>query len=167
MATSGTADFASRFDQTAGEPYSFDTPGGVTATIATGLGSPGGTLSKWGAGTLAIAGTTAYTGATTVNGGILQFTRVSALYGGTTASWTAANLTVNPGGAVAFNVGGSGEFTTGNVTTLLSNLGALGGAVNNNGLEANSRVGFDTTNAGGLFTIADRITDTGGAGGGA
>jgi autotransporter-associated beta strand protein len=65
-------------------------------------------------------------------------------------------------------VGGSGEFDASDVTTLLTNLGGTGGTVNNNGLRAGSRIGFDTTNAtGSTFTIADSIANSTGTGGGA
>ncbi|MCX7415172.1 MAG: autotransporter-associated beta strand repeat-containing protein, partial [Planctomycetia bacterium] len=65
------------------------------------------------------------------------------------------------------HAGGSGGFSAGNVTTLLSNLGGLGGAVTNGGLLAGSSIGFDTTNSSGLFTVADSIANSTGSGGGA
>lgn len=61
-------------------------------------------------------------------------------------------------------MGGAGEFTAENVTTLLTNLST----VDNNGLKAGSNIGFDTTNAsGGNFTVADTIANSTGTGGGA
>ncbi|MFU8892720.1 MAG: beta strand repeat-containing protein [Luteolibacter sp.] len=106
------------------------------------------------------------TGATTITDGILQFGKTSALYGGTTGSWTAANIRVNAGGTLAFNVGGTGEFTTGNVTTLFTNLANSTSATN--GMNAGSNFGFDTTNAaGGSFEISQVIANSGGAAGGA
>jgi autotransporter-associated beta strand protein len=105
-------------------------------------------------------------GATTITAGILQFGKTSALYSGTTESWTAANIRVNAGGTLAFNVGGTNEFTTGNVTTLLTNLAASNSATN--GMAAGSNFGFDTTNAaGGSFTIGNVIANSGGTAGGA
>ncbi|MBC7368959.1 MAG: autotransporter-associated beta strand repeat-containing protein [Undibacterium sp.] len=79
-------------------------------------------------------------------------------------SWTAANIRGLSGATLALNVGGTGEFTTGNVTALLTNLPTI----NNNGLKSGSTLGFDTTNAsGGTFTLANTIANSTGTGGGA
>jgi len=124
-----------------------------------------GGIIKTGAGTMLLSGANTYTGVTTVNGGMLQFSNTASLYGGNSANWTAAKIVVNNSGAFAVNVGGPGEFATGDVTTLLTNLDRV---VNNNGLRSGSAIGFDTANtSGGTFTIADTIADTTGTGGGA
>jgi autotransporter-associated beta strand protein len=137
------------------------TQGTVAANLAGTVG-----LTKTGAGVAILSGTNSYGGVTTISAGMLQFATRSALYGGTSALWTAANL--NTSGTLAVNVGGSGEFDTGDVTTLLTNLGGTGGAVNNNGLRAGSRIGFDTTNAAGsTFTSTNSIANSTGTGGGA
>jgi len=134
----------------------------VTSTIFLGLAN--GTLTKDGTGTLTLSGSNTYVGNTTASEGTLQFARTASLYNGNTADWTAARIRVNSGATVAFNVGGSGEFSTANVTTLLTNLTT----VNSNGLNAGSFIAFDTTNASsGTFTIADNITNSVGNGGGA
>ena len=65
-------DYSSRFSTAAGQQYSFDT-GGQSLTLATGLGGSGSSLNKVGPGTLTLAGTSSYTGATTVSGGELVF----------------------------------------------------------------------------------------------
>jgi fibronectin-binding autotransporter adhesin len=60
-----------------------------------------------------------------------------------------------------------GEFSSGNVTTLLTNLGGANGGTSG-GLASGASIGFDTTNAvGSSFTIADNITNSSGTGGGA
>lgn len=131
----------------------------VTNNGATAIG-----FVKAGAGLLSMDATNTYTGATKINAGILKFNRVASLYNGNVASWTPANITVNSGGTVAFNVGGAGEFSAGNVTTLLTNLSTVA----DNGLKADTSIGFDTSNlvAGGAFTIADTLKDSTGTGGG-
>ena len=111
-----------------------------------------------------LGGVNTYTGSTTVLGGTLQFARQESLYNHQEQSWTKEKITVGSGAAIAFNVGGSGEFTTENVTTLLNNLTTN---INQNGLKGGSLIGFDTTNAvGGTFTIADNIGNSSGTGSG-
>lgn len=123
-------------------------------------------LTKAGTGTWTLSGTNTYTGNTTVNatGGTLKFAKRVSLYNATTASWDKTKITVNSGSTLAFNVGGTGEFDTTDVTTLLA---GLTGALTSNGMLAGSAIGFDTTNAsGGTFTVANAIDDTTGTGGG-
>lgn len=123
------------------------------------------TVTKNGASRWTLSGTNNYTGLTTVNAGTLQFGNQVSLYNGTEGSWTAANINVKSGATLALNVGGTGQFSTGNVTTLLTNLAASSSATN--GMNAGARLGFDTTNAsGGNFSVADLIADTTGASGG-
>lgn len=102
-----------------------------------------------------------YTGATTITGGGL--TIKSSLYGNDTSKWIPANITVNSGGSLVMNVGGTGEFTIAQAGTMFSQ---LGGAVNNNGLRAGSTFGVDLRNTSGTFTISDNLIDTSGTGGG-
>jgi autotransporter-associated beta strand protein len=131
-----------------------------------GNGAANMTLTKSGSGTQILSGSNTYSGTTTVSAGMMQFARVNSLYGGTTANWTATNIRTGSGATLAFNVGGTDEFTTGNVTTLLTNLASSTSAAN--GMNAGSLLGFDTTNAaGGTFTISDAIGNTTGGSGGA
>ena len=119
---------------------------------------------KAGDGTQVFGGANTYAGTTTVTAGVLQFAKTTALSNGNTANWTPSNITVRGGGTLAFSVGGGGEFTAGDVTTLLGNLRTN---LNNNGFTAGSAIGFDTTNAaGGRFTVADNIANSTGTGAG-
>jgi autotransporter-associated beta strand protein len=143
----------------------FDQGAGILGTIQGAVTGAGVGLSKQGSGALVLSGTNTYAGQTTVTGGRLQFAKQASLYNGNAGDWTAANINVKSGAALVFNVGGADEFTTANVTTLLSNLAVSSGATD--GMNAGSAMGFDTTNAvGGTFTIGDVIADTTGAGGG-
>ena len=136
-----------------------------TNTIFAGDLTGTGLLTKVGTGTLTLSGNNTSTGNITINAGRLQLARQAALYNGTAASWVKTKIYVNSGGTLALNVGGVGEFTAGNVTTLLTNLGT---SITNNGLLAGSSLGFDTTNAsGGNFTISDVIANSTGTGSGA
>jgi autotransporter-associated beta strand protein len=137
------------------------TQGLVSANLSGTVG-----LTKTTGGVAVLSGTNSYGGATTISAGMLQFATRTALYGGTSALWTAANL--NTSGTLAVNVGGTGEFDATDVTTLLTNLGGTGGTVNNNGLRVGSTIGFDTTNAAGsTFTSTNSIANSTGTGGGA
>lgn len=155
------------------------TGGGAAANFTLGVSNGSGTFSgnitaagtrvislvKNGSGTQTFSGSTTFRGTTIINGGTLQFAKTISLYAGVTTDWVKTKITVNSGGMIALNVGGTNEFTAGNVTTLLT---GLGGAVNNNGLRAGSSIAFDTTNAsGGTFILADAIANTTGTGGGA
>jgi fibronectin-binding autotransporter adhesin len=103
-----------------------------------------------------LAGSNTYTGTTTISGGTLQFAKQTSLYNNTPASWTAANFGVGSGATAAFNVGGTGEFTTANIATLA----ALGGA--STGFTNGSTLSLDTTNAGGSFIHSSTIADPNG-----
>ena len=114
-------------------------------------------VSKSGAGILTLSGTDSYTGATTVNAGILEFAKRVALYNADTTQWTTTTIIVNSGAALAFNVGGTDEFTDSDIG-LLSVLGSASG-----GFRSGSVLGFDTTNAaGGVFTSTSVIGNPGG-----
>ena len=71
-------DYSSRFSTSANQAYSLNT-GGQSITLATGLSSSGGSLTKLGTGTLILSGANAYTGATTNALGTLQLGAANAV----------------------------------------------------------------------------------------
>ncbi|MCE9609991.1 MAG: choice-of-anchor D domain-containing protein [Chthoniobacter sp.] len=131
----------------------------LSGAFSRGAGSG---LTKAGAGTMVLSGFGTGTGVTNVNGGTLQYAMPGSLYSGTTANWTAANITVASGATLAVNVGGASDFSPANVTTLLTQLST----VNNNGLKAGASFGFDTTNATGTVSYSSALTNSTGTGGG-
>ena len=129
-----------------------------TLVLGGNISGTGGGLNKTGnsgiTSILKLSGTNTYTGVTTVGSGMLQFAKEVSLYNNTTASWTATNLVVNSGATAAFNVGGTGEFTASDITTLA----ALGTAAG--GFKTGAILGLDTTNAGGTFTYNTAIANS-------
>lgn len=111
-----------------------------------------GNLTKSGNGSLTLTNANTYTGATSVLSGMLQFGLRTSLYNANTGSWTAANISVNTAATLGLNVGGAGQFTTADVSSIL----ALGTA--STGFAFGSFAALDT--AGGDFVHNGAITDT-------
>lgn len=131
--------------------------GVFTGNFTQSIGTKIIAVTKTGSGTQIFGGVNGYTGKTTVAQGTLQFAKQVSLYNNTTASWTAANIQVDSGATLAFNVGGAGEFTETNINSL------LGISTSTGGFKNGSILGIDTTNAsGGLFTFNSSIADTNG-----
>ena len=111
-----TTDYSSRFSTAANQAYKLDT-NGQDVTLATGLSSVGGTLTKLGDGMLTLTGSNTFTGTTTVATGTLQIGN-----GGTTGS-IAGNIAVDSGSDLVFNRSGTTTYGSvisgdGNVTKL-------------------------------------------------
>ncbi|MEI8369089.1 MAG: autotransporter-associated beta strand repeat-containing protein [Planctomycetia bacterium] len=110
-----TSDYSPRFSTAARQAYALDT-NGQNVTLATGLSSSGGTLTKTGLGTLTLTGANTFTGLTTVATGTLQIGN-----GGTTGS-IAGNIAVDSD--LVFNR--SGTTTYGGVISGNGNVTKLG-----------------------------------------
>lgn len=95
FSASNTTDYSARFSTAANQSYRIDT-NGQNVTLATALTSSGGSLAKFGTGTLILSAANTYTGGTTVSAGTLQ------LSGSGTLGSTSGSLTVN-GGTVDLN----------------------------------------------------------------
>jgi autotransporter-associated beta strand protein len=137
-----------------------------TVTVTNGNGaefsgniSQGGTgiiaFTKSGVGTQTLSGTNSYTGKTTIStsGSVLKFGKQVSLYNNTPASWTDTNIQVDSGTTLALAIGGTGEFTSSDIATLTA-LGTASG-----GFKTGSRLGLDTTNAGGSFTYGNVLAN--------
>lgn len=116
-------DYSPRFKTAASQAYSIDT-GGQSVTFATGLGGSGSTLAKIGSGTLILAGTNSYSGATTVSAGRLLFQGAKSGSGdvtvadGAAVGVTATGTQVTPGTlTVGTSSGATLEFNNVNSTT--------------------------------------------------
>ncbi len=139
----------------------------ANSALSLGLSVPATSIvsiTKTGTGTQVFSGQNGYTGVTTVSAGTLQFARQNSLYNGNSASWTSANISVSSGATLAFNVGGSGEFTASDLDTIQTNLKT---GIVNNGYRGGSIMGLDTTNAAGSsFTYDTALTNSTGTGSG-
>ena len=108
-------DYSSRFSTAASQAYALDT-NGQDVTLATGLSSSGGTLTKTGLGTLTLTGANTFTGLTTVATGTLQ------IGNGSTTGSIAGNIAVDSD--LVFNR--SGTTTYGGVISGNGNVTKLG-----------------------------------------
>ena len=141
---SNTSDYSARFSTLSNQQFKLDT-NGQSVTLATGLSSSAGTLTKLGTGTLTLSGASTYGGNTTVSAGTLMLTGSLDSNGATTVASAATlagtgtapgSVTVN--GSLSPGTTGEGTFNTGSVTfnsgaTLTMDLnapGTTGGAVN-------------------------------------
>jgi len=122
-----------------GSGFGLTVGGAYNTTIAGIIGTGAGTLIKQDAGILTLSGSNTYSGATAVNGGILNFQNTSAKSAST-------SVTVGASASLGLGVGGAGYFSSTDVDNLFAN--TLAGVTMN----ATSGVGIDTS--AGDFTYA-------------
>jgi fibronectin-binding autotransporter adhesin len=134
----------------------FDVPAGRNITISqalqTDLVSTGGGLSKSGAGILTLSGANTYTGSTTITEGGLVARTLDSLPG----IGTLHKISLSGASTLTLGVGGTGEFASADVDTVLTNAD----------FNTGTSLGFDTANAvGGTFTYATNIGNASGVAG--
>ena len=119
-----------------------------TTTFTGNIGGTTGNLTKDNASTQVLSGTNTYTGNTLVSAGTLQFAKQASLYNnGAAAAWSKTNINVNSGATMAFNIGGSGEFTNANIVSLLGLADTT-----TNGFKTGAILGLDTTSGDVVFS---------------
>jgi len=145
-----TTDFSGLFSTAANQLYSIDT-NSQNVTFASVLSSSGGTLTKFGAGTLTLSGADTYSGSTTITGGTLLVngslspSSAVSLASGTTIGGSGTiggSLSVTgPSGtysaATASTINGSGLKLSGSVT-ITGNTTVSGSVTASNGVTAKS-----------------------------
>ncbi len=99
----------------------------ITTGAYTGALSGDGTLEVVGGEVRLNGNGSAFTGLTKVSAGTMQFGKVAALYGGDSSKWTEANIVVESGGTLALSVGGTGDFSSANISALAATGSASGG----------------------------------------
>ncbi len=101
-----------------GATLAFDVPAATTETYSGPITGSGAVVMRTGTGTQLLSGTNASTlGTTTVSAGTLEFVKESSLYADTTSKWTTSNIIVASGATLAFEVGGSGNFSASDLGT--------------------------------------------------
>ena len=88
-----------------------------SGTVTGNLSGTAG-VTKTTTGTVTLSGTNNYGGTTTISAGTLAFTKASALYNNTPGLWTPANIVVSSGATLGIRIGGAGEFTDPDFSTL-------------------------------------------------
>jgi fibronectin-binding autotransporter adhesin len=137
FSSADTYDYSSRFTNSAGQAYSFDTAAaaGNPVTLTNALTSVGGTLTKLGSGPLTLGGANTYSGLTTVSAGTLEITNGAGsgaitVSGSGTLGVTENGLQITPS---ALTVGSGGILEFNNVSSTTTAPIAVTGAVSTGG----------------------------------
>ena len=156
FASSQVASLVATGNLAAGAFLGFDTADGNRVFAGAVADGANGALAvtKIGANTLTLSGSSTYTGLTTVANGTLELASRTALA-------DATNTQVRSGATLMFEVSGTGDFTNADLATLLPSLYDASGVT---GLRAGSFLGFDTE--AGSFSLETAITNSSGANGG-
>ncbi len=150
-----TTDYSARFSTAAGQPVSIDT-NGQDVTFAAGLASSGGTLAKRGAGNLIMAGTSSYTGVTSVVAGRLS---VNGTLGATSvAVLAAAELGGSGGIGGPVSVAAGGTLSPGNSIASLATGTATFAAASTFAYEVDSSLLSSLGTAADLLVVSGNLT---------
>jgi len=125
--------------------------------------SGSGNIFQSGTNRTSLAGTNTNSGTIQVSSGNITFEKIVSLYNGQTINWIKEKIIVNSAGILCLLVGGTGEFTSSEISSIVTN---LFNSISNNGFKAGSIIAFDTKNAAGTFTLSDVIPDSTGTGAG-
>ena len=102
-------DYSGRFSTNGNQPFNIDTAGQSVA-FARALVSPGGTLTKLGAGTLTLSGANTYSGATTISNGILALGAGGSLAASSSVT-ILAGATLNVAALPSYTLGATASLT--------------------------------------------------------
>jgi fibronectin-binding autotransporter adhesin len=122
-----------------------------------------GSSTGYGAGLVYMSGNNAASsGNITINGGILSFSAVQSLYGGSNASWTPEKITVGANATLALGTGdgsATSGFSDAQIGQIFQSLtqNSTGTLTPTTGLTANSSIGFNVS--GGNFTLNSTISN--------
>jgi len=156
------SDHSAQFSAAANQPYRINVGSSLEVSFNSNLASPGGTLTKLGAGTLVLGAPNSYSGGTTLSAGTLRLGNVSALGNGPLA--ITSNATLQAGLAATLpNAVSIASGITGTVDTNSHNT-TLSGAITGTGTLTKTGSGTLTlsgglgnTLAGGIHVDAGRL----------
>jgi len=146
FSSNNTSDYSARFSTAASQAYNINT-NGQTVTLATGLTSSGGILTKTGNGTLVLSGPSTYSGDTTISQGEILASDVNVLsQSSSVVVSSGATLNLNSKNQTLKGLAGAGTVSTGTATLTIadgSNL-TFTGDITGNGNVIKSGTGTQT-----------------------